>query len=54
MVELYRIYIEMNEKYEVQYGGARLGIEGEIIILTDNVNEGDAAFEKIMSKLFKL
>ena len=52
-VYLNRIYVELNEKYEVQYGGAGLGMHGQMIITTDNVNVnlGDAVFEKILSAL---
>ena len=49
MVILYLIYVTMNERYEVEYGGARLGKHGEIVIMTVNGEEGDAGYEKIMS-----
>ena len=49
-VELDFIYVIMNEDYEVQSGGARLGDRGEIVITTDDVNEGDAVHAKMMSK----
>jgi len=46
---LYLIWVMMNEQFEVQSGGARLGENGEIVIATENVNEGDEMYEHALS-----
>ena len=33
----------------VESGGARIGDEGEIVITTRNVIEGDAVYERVLS-----
>ena len=39
----------MDAKYEVEIGGARLGDRGQITIVTDSVNKGDAVYKKLQS-----
>lgn len=48
-VLLYLIYVVMDEDYNVEIGGARLGDGGLITIVTNSVNKGDALYQKLQS-----